>query len=306
MRIAQADLKSKEKLLDPKDVHHLYARFLVGADLQLLGRFRESVDWLESLMKDLADSIHYAIILQIIETLGGSYNRLEEYQNAFDLGTKAMAKFESIFTADAPEFLPLYNVMGEALSGLKRPTEALLWTKKAFLGSQKAFGAAHSHTLKTMGYLATIYANLNEFKKACDLQEQSINCMKETVGADHPMTILAENYLVDFITLRRTNFFLRKKVIGRRRMLLQKMNTQFGDKDWRTLDCQLALAQDYFACGSLKKAKVMEEQWVEVMIQEFGQDDKRTLAGVAALALTKKLIATRKVVYWWLPRSFLR
>jgi hypothetical protein len=279
---------------------------MVGKNLQLLHRFREAVDWLEPLMKDLADSIHYAIILQVTEALGCSYNRLEEFQSAFNLSTKAMAKFEGIFTGEAPEILLLYSVMGNALWGLNKPKEALIWTKKAFLGSQKIYGATHSITLITMGVLASYYAYLNDFKKAYDLQEQSMNCMKETLGADHPLTISSESYLVDIISQRKRNLFLRKKVIGRRKMLLQKMNTQLGDKNWRTLDCQLALAQDYVACGSLEKAKVIEEQWVEVMIQEFGQDDKRTLEGIAALALTKKLITARKVLYWWVPRRFLK
>lgn len=264
------------------------------------------MEWLKPLMEDLADSIDYAMAIGVIGILGYNYNCLEEYHDALDLCTKAMAKFEGIFTGEAPEFFPLYTVIGDALWGLNKPKEALIWSKKAFLGSQKIYGATHSKTLLKMGILASHYAALNDFKKAYDLQEQSVNCMKETLGADHPMTISSESYLVNIISQRKRNLFLRKKVIGRRRMLLQKMNTQLGDKDWLTLECQLALAQDYVACGSLEKAKVIEEQWVEVMIQEFGQDDKRTLEGIAALALTKKLITARKVLYWWVPRRFLK
>jgi tetratricopeptide (TPR) repeat protein len=306
LRIARADFELKERILDPKDTDFLLSRYHVGADLDLIGRYRESAEWLEHLIKDMPENIHYAIYLPAAVSLGGSYSRLEEYRSSFDLCTKTMAKFEDIFAGESFEPVPLYNAMAEALCGLKRPKEALIWSTKAVLGAQKVFGAEHLRTVVATGYLAYVYADLKDFQRACELQEKCVNFLKDSLGTDHPTTIDYEETLIGYIAQRRMNRLSRRRFIGRRKALLDKMNQQFGEKDWRTLDCQSRLARDYFANGSFKKAKLMQEKWVETMIQEFGQDDKRTIGGMAALAWTNNWILIRKAVYWWLPQCFVK
>jgi hypothetical protein len=306
LRIARADFELKKRILDPKDADFLISRYHVGANLQLIGRYRESAEWLEHLIEDIPENIDYTIYLNTAVCLARSYSRLEEYRSSFELCTKAMAKFEDIFAGEPPEPVALYNAMGEALCGLKRPKEALIWTTKAVLGAQKVFGAEHSITILATEYLANVYAGLKDFQKACEWQEKCVNCLKDNLGTDHPATISAEEALIDYFTQRRMNLLRRRKFIGRRKALFDKMNQQFGEKDWRTLDCQSRLAHDYFACSSLKKAMLIQEKWVEVMTQEFGQDDKRTMEGIAALAWTNHWILARKALYWWLPQRFLK
>jgi tetratricopeptide (TPR) repeat protein len=305
LRFSQAHLKSRESILDSMDERYLCVRYLVGQDLHLLARFRESVERLEPFMKELPESTHYTVFLQTVACLGGSYNRLKEYHTSLDLCKKTMERFEKCVKHEVLEILAIYNVMGEALSGLKRPQEGLIWSTKAVLGAQKLYGMAHSRTSQAMGYLARNYADLNDLQKACDWQEKCVNSMKNSLGANHPKTIYEEERLVDYVAQRRTNLLSRKKVIGRRKAHLDKLSEQFGEKDWRTLDCQARLAQDYFVCASFKKAMLMQEKWVEIMIQEFGADDERTVEGVAQLARTKRWIKTRNAVYWWLPKWLL-
>jgi hypothetical protein len=286
MRIARADLELKERILDPRDESCLYPRNIVGQDLCHLRRYRQSSEWNKSLMKDLADSIHYTIVLQTAAALGSSYNRLEKYQNSLDLCTKAMARFDSTFTGESPEILALYTVIGESLPDLKRPTEASAWARKALLGGEKIYGTAHSVTLCAMEYLAQNYAELKDFKKVYSLQEQCVKLMKESLGANHPHTIYAGGGLVDLINQRKMNLPSRKKVIGHRRALLEKTREQYGERDWRTLACQSQLAQDYLACASFEKSKLMQEKLVEVLVQEFEKDDKRTIEGIVTPAQT--------------------
>jgi tetratricopeptide (TPR) repeat protein len=300
------NFKSKKSILDPKDADLLISRFHVGADLQAIGRYRESAEWLEHLIKDMPENIHYMIYLQTAVYLGGSYSRLEEYHSSFDLCTKVMSKFEDIFAGEPPEAVALYNVMGETLCGLKRPKEALIWSTKAVLSARKAFGAEHSKTILATEYLAKNYADLKDFQKACEWEEKCVNLLKDSLGTDHPTTISAEEALINYIAQRRMNLFSRRKFVGRRKALLDKMSQQFGEKDWRTLDCQSRLAQDYCACASLKKAVFIQEKWIEIMTQEFGQDDKRTMEGIVALARTKRWILARKAMYWWLPQCLLK
>lgn len=309
LRLSQALLKAMETILDPTDALYQYHKSVVGADLRLLGRYRESANWLEALTQDLAvsggpryDGLYYATELDIAYTLGICYNRLDQHQKALDICTGALARFEDVCTPESPFLLPIYGAMGEALSGLRRPKEALTWTTKYLQTCQKLYGPSDSTTLLATGYLADHYANRKDYKTAIDLQKRCVDGYKTTFGDDHATTIYAEEILIDFTAQRKMNTMSRKRIIGRRRNLCNKMMEEFGETDWRTLSCQSGLASDYIACASFQKARIMQEQWVDVMIREFGRDDPRTIDGIAALARTKKWIAMRKAMYWWLPQ----
>jgi tetratricopeptide (TPR) repeat protein len=306
LSIAQADLKSKESILNPRDNRCLYLRFLVGLDLACLQRFRESIETLESLMKELPESTHYFLVLQIVSSLGGSYNCLKEYRTSLNLCKEVMERFGDCFKDQCLDVLSIYLVMGEALSGLERPKEALTWSTKAVLGFQKHYGMAHSRTSAAMEYLARNYQALNDIEKACDWQEKSVNLIRDILGTNHPSTILQEEQLIDYVDRRRRTPLSRKKILGRRKACLDQLSKQVGDKHFRTLDCQARLAQDYFFCGLLKKAMLMQEICVEAMIQEYGQDDGRTAEVIAQLATTKRWIKIRKIVYWWVPNGLLK
>ena len=304
LRLAQADLDLKKNTLDLQDVDLLLSTCHVGAILACTGHFRESAELLEALMNDMPENIHYQVFLYAAYSLGCSYNRLEEYQASFDLCTNAMARYESVFAGEGRETVGLYNVMGETLCGLGRPKEGLIWATKAVLDAQKVWGPTHPKTCKAMAYLARVYECLRDFRNAAKWREKCIICLKAFLGPNHPETIYAEGGLIDIFTLQRRNFWSRKTIIGRRRALLDKTTEQLGENDWQTLAFQEQLAKDYFGCGWFKKAKCVQEKWVEVMTQNFGPDDKRTMRGMAELARTNQWIAARKVMYWWLPQNF--
>jgi hypothetical protein len=263
---------------------------------------------LEPLMKEYTESTDYSLVLQTVACLGVSYNSLGEYRTSLNLCKEVMEmeRFGDCLKDEVPAILSIYMVMGGALSGLKRPKEALTWSTKAVLGTQKHYGMAHSMTSTAMGYLARNYEDLNDLEKACDWQEKCVNSIRDSLGPSHPTKISQEEMLMDFVARRRRNPLLRKKVLARRKACLDQLSQQVGDKDFRTLGCQARLAQDYFSCASLKKAMRMQEICIEAMIQEFGQDDERTAEVIAQLATTKRWIKIRKVVYWWLPSGLLK
>jgi tetratricopeptide (TPR) repeat protein len=252
------------------------------------------------------EGTHYSLVFQTVACLGGSYNSLREYRTSLNLCKEAMERFGDCLKDEVPEILGIYMVMGEALSGLKRPKEALTWSTKAVLGTQKLYGMAHSMTSVAMGYLALNYQYLNDLEKACEWQEKCVNSIRDSLGSSHPTTIFQGEVLINYVAQRRRNPLLRKKFLARRKAYLDQLSQQVGDKDFRTLGCQARVAQDYFSCASLKKAMRMQEICIEAMIQEFGQDDERTAEVIAQLATTKRWIKIRKVVYWWLPNGLLK
>jgi tetratricopeptide (TPR) repeat protein len=257
-------------------------------------------------MKELPESTHYSLVLQIVSCLGGSYNSLKEYRTSLNLCKEVMERFGDCLKNEVPEILGIYFVMGEALYGLERPKEALTWSTKAMLGSQKHYSMAHSTTSMAMAHLARNYQALNDLEKACDWQEKCVKTMRDSLGTNHPTTIVQEEVLMNYVAQRRGNVLSRKKVLRRRKAFLDQLSQQIGDEDVRTLWCQARLAQDYLFCASFKKAMLMQEICVEAMIQEFGQDDERTAQVIAQLARTKRWIKIRKVVYWWLPNGLLK
>jgi tetratricopeptide (TPR) repeat protein len=304
--MVQADLKSKERILDTKDEVYLSLNFLVGYDLQRLGRYRDSVKKLESVLKDLPERPLTNIALQTAIGIGGSYNYLREYQTAFELCTETMAKHEELLTHE-PHFCVLfYNIMGVALSGLQRPKEAIVWARKVLQGAQKLYGPGNSRTSMAMGSLAANYADLKDIQKACYWQEKCIRSLTDSLGNNHPDTIDAEERLMNHIALHKIDPLARKGIIGLRKAHLEKLSQHFGDKDWRTLQCRAWLAQDYFFSGSLKKAMRIQEELVDTMEREFGEDDERIIEGVSALARTRRWTKVRRAVYWWIPQSFLK
>jgi hypothetical protein len=257
-------------------------------------------------MKELPESTHYSLVLPIVSSLGGSYNCLKEHHTSLNLCKEVMERFGDCFKDEYLDVLIIYTVMGIALCGLERPKEALTWSTKAVLGSQKYYSMTHSRTSTAMGYLAWNYQELNDLEKACDWQEKCVNSMRDSLGTNHPTTIFQEEVLMNYVAQQRRNILSRKKVLRRRKAFLDQLSQQVGDKDVRTLCCQARLAQDYLFCASFKKAMLMQEICVEAMIQEFGQDDERTAQVIAQLARTKRWIKIRKVVYWWLPNGLLK
>ncbi|KAN0110209.1 hypothetical protein V8E51_006596 [Hyaloscypha variabilis] len=304
LKIIQAALNSEGRIWETTDSRFLCLEVFGGQDLNHLGRFRESIKKLEPIMKHLPEGIDPGMVFQTAGCLGMSYNRLEEYHISQDLCTKTMARYEGTVTNDNPAIVSIYTTLGEALSGLKRPKEALIWATKAMLSAQRIHGTQNRNSVMAMEYLAFHYAELKDFRKAYDWQKKSVNCMKSSLGEYHPSTIMGEVVLMNLVAQRRGQLFPRRRIIGRRRELFEKLSQQFGERDCRTLDCHVFLALDYFACGSINKAKVMQEKLVEVMNEEFGKDDKRTTEARNQLARTNKWIAIRKAVYWWLPKRF--
>jgi tetratricopeptide (TPR) repeat protein len=140
----------------------------VGADLQILGRYRESIEWLEPLMKDLPENGHYNVFLLPITSLAISYSGLNEYRNSFELCTKALNQFEGVVPVDDPLMVDLYKAMGDALVGLKRPKEALTCAKRALLATEKTFGQQHLNSFLALQYMTNVYAALGNFKKALE------------------------------------------------------------------------------------------------------------------------------------------
>ena len=306
LRLVRADLKSKEAILDPKDERCLSLKFLVGLDLHHLGRCREAINMLEPLLKYLQGSPFSNITLQTAMCIAGSYNELREYETAYELCIETLARSEELHDHETDARVLLHNMISIALLGLNKPKEALSWSKKQFFGAETIYGAGHSRTFKAMGTMAACYADLKDLQKACDWQEKCVNALRNSLGDNHPDTILAEEHLLDYTAQRRMNFFTRKRVIGLRKTHLEKLSQNFGDRDWRTLMCRAALAQDYIWCDSFKKAVRMQEDWVDVMLQEFGEDDKRTIEAIAELARTRRWMKARRAVYWWLPQNFLK
>ncbi|KAE9372043.1 hypothetical protein N431DRAFT_482911 [Stipitochalara longipes BDJ] len=304
--MARGHLKLIERILDPKDFIHLCLTCLHGQDLMLLGRYREAIEMLEPFMRELPENLPNDMALQTAACLASSYNCLGEYHTSLDLCTKTLSKLEGISTDEVAEIIDIYRMMGQTLSRLKKPEEALIWLKKAVCAAEKAYGIGHSRTLIVMEYLADTYGWSKDFQKACDWQEKCVNSRKASFGSCHLSTLHAEGRLLDFRAKRSRNVFSKQKVLGQRKALFEKISRQLGEEDWRTLSCQWQLSEDYFACGLFKKAIIMQEKCARVMIQEFGQEDKRTVALIAELEGIKRWERARKVVYWWLPQSFLK
>jgi DNA-binding transcriptional MerR regulator len=306
LKIIQAALNPEERIWETTDSRFLNLESLVGQDLRLLGRFRESIKKLEPIMEHLPEGVDPGMVFETAACLVSCYNRLGEHHIAHNICTKTMARYEGTLTDDIPAIISIYTVLGETLSGLKRGKEALMWATKAMLGAQRLYGTQHRQTFIAMEWLTFHYANLKDIRKACDWQKKSVNCMKSSLGEYHPLTIEGEVRLMNIVAQRRSQLFSRRRIIGRRRELFEKLSQQFGERDCRTLDCHYFLAQDYVACTSFNKAKVLQEKLVEVMIEEFGNDDNRTTDARTELARTNKWIATRKAVYWWLPKYLLQ
>lgn len=306
LKIAQADFTLRKDIWGPTDIELIRSRFQVGADLQILGRYRESIEWLDPLLKDLPRDSHYTVFLNPIICLAISYSGLNEYRTSFELCKKALDQFDGITPVDDPLMLELYKAMGDALIGLKRPKEALIFAKKALLGTQKTFGPQHESSFLAIQYMTHVYAALGDFKKACKWQEKCVNFMKDSLGPNHPTTIDAEEALVGYTAQQKSYILSRRKIIPRRKALLDKMNLQFGERDWRTLDCQSRLVWDYFACSSMQMAILIQEKWVEIMIEEFGREDNRTIEGIADLSRIKMLMEIRNAIYWWVPQRYLK
>lgn len=302
LTLSQANLNSSQRWFTPNDPRYLEARFGVGSDLLGLGRFRDAAERHESLLNDMAETEtnHHALSLKTMVSLSYSYAGLQKFEKALDICNKANDELDSTVEFWDRRHCMLYACMGEALSNMGRPLEALQWAEKGLQAHQKIHGATNSGTFVSMHNIALQYARARQFEKAYALETKCFDLMKLHLGNDHPYTILAESTTLDLYAQSKSSFS-RKRIIRRRKAVLEKMRLQFGELSDETLACEAKLAQDYFTCSALEKSKSIQVRLVELMTQRYGKDDSRAMEIAASLVRTRNCIAIRKAVYWWLP-----
>jgi hypothetical protein len=108
--------------------------------------------------------------------------------------------------------------------------------------------------------------------------------------------------LAHLITWHLEDPFCRKKDGFLRRAAVQRMEAVFGKNNPWTLVVMGILAQSYFRCRALQKAKDLNERRRKGLADTVGELDPFTMAAANDLATTCTAIAIRKACHLWVPR----
>lgn len=272
----------------------------VAACLQSLSKFEKAKvlreELLEMVQKRLGDGSYET--LTAMRGLATSYEDLGQYQKASTLLIEALNGFKAAFGDEGADTLLAKACLARCYFRLKRWKDAAKLQEEVLRVNQRNLGETHSSTLLSILALALSYDGLKQKRKAHRMRKQSLVILKATLGEHHPNTLVT---MVNSAT--DTSWSERKQSIATIKEALRRMQDTLGDLDMRTLNCTAQLAESYFSCGALQKAKILQEKALSGMIDVLGYEHPETAASRKELALINMAIAARKVCYWWLPQK---
>jgi tetratricopeptide (TPR) repeat protein len=307
------DLSSKslelvETMFSPGCNYHIYAMKQLAADLGDLGRYEEGIELRQRILEGErclgdANSIATAMVF-----LAQNYTYTGKHQEAIDMCNKAIKEFQSDLGEGNQQMLGSLEIIGLAYWALKRPKDAMKCFEKVLEHRRKVFGEQSYESLRVMRDLSDLYLELKQYSKAKTLQQKHVNLLQSLVGVDDLRTITATARSEDF---QRATLSVRSSARRRAQKLASLKETfeghQYmdGDISVTALNCMAQLAWDYYMCGSLYKAKLLQEEVVELMTRKWGKDSHFTANALANLKTIRRGIALRKAFYWWMPKSLL-
>jgi TPR repeat protein/predicted NBD/HSP70 family sugar kinase len=182
-----------------EDATRMYNK--IGIGLDQTGRSREAVDYYKKIeaVKSLYEQpgeehVHTAVYYN---NLGGVYNDLGLYNEAYDYAEKALEIFKRIYGAKHINTAEAYNTLAVACNKLGKIKEALKYYKTALKIHENQKGEDNPEVATIYSNMAGLAAKLGGLDTSLELYEKALAIELKIFGQGHPDTGITYRKLGD-------------------------------------------------------------------------------------------------------------
>ncbi|KAF4628203.1 hypothetical protein G7Y89_g9950 [Cudoniella acicularis] len=281
----------------------------VAYDLTMLGRYEDAIAIHEKRLHEARREDDDENIVGAMVGLAECYASLGDFQKAVDTCQESILKFQDSLGEEHGSMAISFHIMGRAYSSMKKKQPARKSFEKALEIRKRVYGSEHVGHIQLSLELAILYHDMRLFKKARALQDESIRLLQKFYGEENLNTVNAVAAGENFTRLSPVNalsFVQRKaKGLASTKKACQIVHSSEGEISVMGLTCMEQLAWDYYLCGALQKAQVLQLEVIKIKTEKWGKDHDSTVSSVDTMKKIRNAIMFRKMFYWWLPKGVL-
>jgi tetratricopeptide (TPR) repeat protein len=297
-------LKGRLTIFPPEHLRILQTKEKLAYIYSFVGRFQEALEIaeivLESLKRNTGNDSQRVLVMtyqlaqwQILT--GRSKLALEKILEAYETCERVLGK-------ESPITMRTLDVISMAYFELDE------WEKSAKAGETalevlKTVGGWNMTCLGTMKRVSNAYGMLKQFEESRRLCLRVVEITESSCGKESKEVAVALWYWAT--STRFDPFWKTKQGVLLRKEALRRMEEGFGKTDLKTLQCMECLAESYYLRGLLRKARGIQEDQVNKLIDHFGEGHSETIDAKRLLARTQRCISIQEALYWWLPKGAL-
>lgn len=204
----------------------------------------------------------------LLHTIGVASGYLADITQSKTALAEALKLRQGQLGADHPDTLETQSVLGEVYtwSGeYAEAEEALTYALNVQTASQ---GAESEGALKTSTRLASLYGRIGRSEAASKLIDQAIKGYTRLFGKDALQTLEAES--IRIALLAENSYYSESLVLARD--LLKRCEATLGPLHLQTIDSMMLVAQQLYFLNRAKEAKVIYQEMLQRIVDNFGDD----------------------------------
>jgi tetratricopeptide (TPR) repeat protein len=162
-------------------------RVTLGSSFRYLGDSQKSADQYAAAREIYAKHLgpDHELTLESMLWLAASYNDIDRYADACQLGETTLARMEALFGPDHKNTMNAMDSLGCSYAGLGRHVDALQMREKVVELRKAILGPEHRWTLQSRFNLAASYLDLGQNNEALAVLNEVFALRKASLGPDH-------------------------------------------------------------------------------------------------------------------------
>jgi eukaryotic-like serine/threonine-protein kinase len=217
---------------------------------------------------------------EILQTMGGTYLGLGEYQPASDFLKRSEVLRRQHLGPEHPDRLNTLSTLAQAYHGVGKLDLALPLFEETLSLRKAKLGREHPATLVSMSALALAYQTAGKLDLALPLFQETLRLSQDKLGAEHPATLISMSHLA--------NAYSAAAKLDLARALLEEavklFKDRLGPEHPETLVGMNNLAEVYQAAGELDLAVLLFEETLKLRKSKLGLEHPATLTSMNNLA----------------------
>jgi tetratricopeptide (TPR) repeat protein len=273
------------RLLDSRQQSSIAERselcLLVGQSLQVDGRIREAVKWLEESCRwreGLSEDDSDLLLSQ--HELAGAYHADGQIQKAVELLERVVMIQERVLAEEHPSRLASQHELARAYEADGQVQKAVELLERVVMIRERVLAEEHPDRLASQHELARAYATDGQVQKAVELLERVVMIRERVLAEEHPDRLASQHELARVYAadgqVQKALQLLERVVMIRERVLAEEHPSRLAS--------QHVLAGAYRADGQVQKAVELLERVVIIRERVLAEEHPDRLASQHVLA----------------------
>lgn len=219
---------------------------------------------------------------QIRDTLGTSYQYLDDIPGAIRQYERALVLFNKSVGPESPEALGTASNLALAYLYSGRAADSVKLSRKTVDLAKRKLGRDHIITLTCLNNLANGYLGVERPVDAIPVFQEVLRALEASQGKNNPMTVACRNNLAEAYRASGRP----KEATPLLEDVLAALKSSVGPKHPDSLACMNNLANAYHDSGRIAEAIEIQKDALALREEALGPDHSDTLLGLTNLAIS--------------------